>query len=57
MGVRYYESTGPKIADELARLHKNLEALIGELRTVVPRGPEAARPPAARDSGEHDEPR
>jgi hypothetical protein len=28
MGRRFYEHTVPKIADELARLNKNLEALV-----------------------------
>jgi hypothetical protein len=34
MGRRFYEHTVPKIADELARLNKNLEALVAELRRL-----------------------
>jgi hypothetical protein len=32
MGQRFYEVTMPKIADQLARLNTNLEALVAELR-------------------------
>ena len=32
LGVRFYEHTAPKIAEELARLNTNLEALIAVLR-------------------------
>lgn len=32
MGQRFYEATMPKVADELARLNTNLEALVAELR-------------------------
>ena len=32
MGVRYYEHTMPKVADQLERLNNNLEALVTELR-------------------------
>ena len=33
MGHRFFESTMPKVADELERLNANLEALVAELRT------------------------
>jgi len=33
MGHRFFEATMPKVADELARLNTNLEALVAELRT------------------------
>jgi hypothetical protein len=32
MGQRFFESTMPKIADQLERLNANLEALVAELR-------------------------
>lgn len=32
MGHRFFEATMPKVADELARLNTNLEALVAELR-------------------------
>jgi len=32
MGQRFYESTLPKIADQLERLNANIEALVAELR-------------------------
>ncbi len=32
MGQRFYESTMPKIAQELERLNRNLEALVAVLR-------------------------
>jgi hypothetical protein len=32
MGHRFFEATMPRIADELARLNRNIEALVDELR-------------------------
>lgn len=32
MGQRFYESTLPKVADQLERLNANIEALVAELR-------------------------
>jgi len=43
MGHRFFEATMPKVADELARLNTNLEALVTELR--MQRG--------GRDDGAH----
>jgi len=42
MGRRHYEGTMPKIADELHRLNKNLEAIVAKLRRPC-RCPCAAR--------------
>ena len=32
MGMRFFEATAPKIADQLERLNASLEALVTELR-------------------------
>jgi len=32
MGARFYESTMPRVADQLEHLNRNLEALVTELR-------------------------
>ena len=32
MGVKFYEGTMPKVADQLERLNANIEALTAELR-------------------------
>ena len=32
MGMRFYEATMPKVADQLERLSTNIEALVTELR-------------------------
>ncbi len=49
MGQRFYEVTAPKIADELARLNANLEALVVELKRLAPE-PASPRPDAPSDS-------
>ncbi len=43
MGQRFYESTLPKIAEELERLNRNLEALV-EALTAKETGTEAEPP-------------
>lgn len=49
MGQRFFESTVPKLADELARLNTNLEALIATLQTTsTPLAPSGA--PGGSDS-------
>lgn len=58
MGKRFYEATMPKIADQLARLNTNLEALVAELRTAnrsAAASPSAPVAPANPTPG--DEPR
>ena len=42
MGVRFYEGTMPKIAEQLERLNENLEALIDVLRNNHQHDPSAA---------------
>lgn len=36
MGQRFYEVTMPKIADELARLNQNIEALVAAINIFPP---------------------
>jgi hypothetical protein len=42
MGARFYEGTMPKIAEQLERLNDNLEALLAELRKLLPATDEVA---------------
>jgi hypothetical protein len=50
MGMRFFEATAPKIADQLERLNANLEALVTKLRlTREARGStEPAKEPQAQ---------
>jgi hypothetical protein len=41
MGMRFYEVTMPKVADQLERLNENLEVMVAELRR---RGDHASAP-------------
>jgi hypothetical protein len=45
MGRRFYEVTAPKLAEELARLNRNLEALVELMRALAkPEAPAAVLP-------------
>ena len=49
MGQRFFDSTMPAIAKELARLNENLEALLAELK--LRREPATNTPPAQHVNG------
>lgn len=58
MGQRFFESTMPRIADELARLNRNLETLValierrGEGGPLDPATDSDDPPPSARAPGQ-----
>jgi hypothetical protein len=55
MGHQFYDVTMPKIADQLERLNKNLEAFVAERRRAHPCSCAARASAAPVAPGAHDE--